>query len=405
LQDVDRRSCDQHDIGGVVPDDTDHASSFRDDTEHATNFRTSDPTHIKLENPTSGDHSHSVNRLAENIFPSVSHRQSLGSVAHNNSNNAMNGLQHSVNSDGGNSGMYMTTTRADDNYEIDVDVDEADSFCHDKGDDGSGVAMETRASTLGVAMERASASGVAMERAFTSGVAMETRASTLGVAMENIETGVGTDTFRDEEKSREYMAREMYGSSKDNTLSENIKVENVLPYTSDASCDSWQRGVLEGNISQNVNDHVQHVNYQQKSSVSDNIDFQSSTPKEKRNNNVQHYRQAAWVSNQTQHDSTTTSITSPHRKYTCSVCAKGFQRPADLTVHMRIHTGNKPYKCAICGRAFTQSHSLKTHTRLHTRESERERERHRDTETQRHRDTETQRHTSVNRLRTSHYDH
>lgn len=39
-----------------------------------------------------------------------------------------------------------------------------------------------------------------------------------------------------------------------------------------------------------------------------------------------------------------------------------------LTIHMRVHTGEKPYKCSYCEAAFTQNNDLKTHIRRHTGE-------------------------------------
>ena len=50
----------------------------------------------------------------------------------------------------------------------------------------------------------------------------------------------------------------------------------------------------------------------------------------------------------------------------CSYCGKVFNRPSDLTEHIRIHTGKRPYKCEVCDKSFRQSHHLRDHEQTHS---------------------------------------
>ena len=56
-------------------------------------------------------------------------------------------------------------------------------------------------------------------------------------------------------------------------------------------------------------------------------------------------------------------------KYSCKFCGKVFPRSANLTRHLRTHTGEQPYKCKYCERSFSISSNLQRHIRnIHNKE-------------------------------------
>ena len=56
-------------------------------------------------------------------------------------------------------------------------------------------------------------------------------------------------------------------------------------------------------------------------------------------------------------------------RYCCRFCAKLFPRSANLTRHLRTHTGEQPYKCSFCERSFSISSNLQRHVRnIHHKE-------------------------------------
>ncbi|KAJ3571817.1 hypothetical protein NP233_g3497 [Leucocoprinus birnbaumii] len=58
------------------------------------------------------------------------------------------------------------------------------------------------------------------------------------------------------------------------------------------------------------------------------------------------------------------------RPYKCDFpgCGKSFAITGALTIHKRIHNGQKPFKCSYCNRGFAESSNLSKHLRTHTGE-------------------------------------
>lgn len=62
-------------------------------------------------------------------------------------------------------------------------------------------------------------------------------------------------------------------------------------------------------------------------------------------------------------------IARPKDRYSCKYCGKVFPRSANLTRHLRTHTGEQPYKCKFCERSFSISSNLQRHVRnIHNKE-------------------------------------
>lgn len=56
-------------------------------------------------------------------------------------------------------------------------------------------------------------------------------------------------------------------------------------------------------------------------------------------------------------------------RYSCRYCLKQFPRSANLTRHLRTHTGEQPYLCLFCRRRFSISSNLQRHVRnIHNKE-------------------------------------
>ncbi|KAJ7212761.1 hypothetical protein B0H12DRAFT_1033176 [Mycena haematopus] len=60
--------------------------------------------------------------------------------------------------------------------------------------------------------------------------------------------------------------------------------------------------------------------------------------------------------------------TSPEgKRHICPICAKRFNRPSSLRIHVNTHTGATPFRCPhpSCGRAFNVNSNMRRHFRNH----------------------------------------
>lgn len=63
------------------------------------------------------------------------------------------------------------------------------------------------------------------------------------------------------------------------------------------------------------------------------------------------------------------NVTKTKDRYCCKFCGKNFPRSANLTRHLRTHTGEQPYSCKYCERSFSISSNLQRHVRnIHNKE-------------------------------------
>lgn len=51
--------------------------------------------------------------------------------------------------------------------------------------------------------------------------------------------------------------------------------------------------------------------------------------------------------------------------FSCQYCEKAFKSNADLTRHVRCHTGERPYSCEHCSKGFSQGAHLQRHLLTH----------------------------------------
>ncbi|TDL26165.1 hypothetical protein BD410DRAFT_716077 [Rickenella mellea] len=71
-----------------------------------------------------------------------------------------------------------------------------------------------------------------------------------------------------------------------------------------------------------------------------------------------------------------TRKSTPVAKYECPYCAKRFNRPSSLKIHINTHTGEKPFQCPHpgCGRCFSVQSNMRRHSRIHGQGSQNQQE-------------------------------
>ncbi|XP_041728145.1 chorion transcription factor Cf2-like [Coregonus clupeaformis] len=56
------------------------------------------------------------------------------------------------------------------------------------------------------------------------------------------------------------------------------------------------------------------------------------------------------------------------KPFSCNFCCKSFNQKGDLRRHILTHTGEKPFSCGDCGKGFIRKEHLTAHIRTHTGE-------------------------------------
>ncbi|WAR17433.1 ZSC20-like protein [Mya arenaria] len=54
-------------------------------------------------------------------------------------------------------------------------------------------------------------------------------------------------------------------------------------------------------------------------------------------------------------------------EYRCHFCGKVQASRSNLIVHERLHTGEKPFKCDVCGKGFAAKHNMVAHRIVHVK--------------------------------------
>ncbi len=107
------------------------------------------------------------------------------------------------------------------------------------------------------------------------------------------------------------------------------------------------------------------------SSSTDQLRIQLDPNQKQRKNATYSNHKSPSTPTKTDESETNPSITRSTNKdkHVCRFCDKSFPRSANLTRHLRTHTGEQPYSCKYCERSFSISSNLQRHIRnIHNRE-------------------------------------
>ncbi|XP_018655413.1 putative b-cell lymphoma/leukemia [Schistosoma mansoni] len=121
---------------------------------------------------------------------------------------------------------------------------------------------------------------------------------------------------------------------------------------------------IERQQQQQMDSSLKHPYTNHKLIITDQLTKQTSFPNRNLFNPIDNTNE----NNSTGVKKQTSKLITHLRRDICEYCGKIFRNCSNLTVHRRIHTGEKPYHCNICTYSCAQSSKLTRHMKIHSKQ-------------------------------------